>query len=108
MKAGELHRLLSIEAGTDGQNSEGKPTKTWAEVEKRYGGIKPMTADERVIGDKEAAAATHKITVRYTSSLALTSRHRIVSGSRVFNILSVINVGERDRELTLLCREDVT
>jgi hypothetical protein len=32
---------------------------------------------------------------------------RVKHGSRIFDILSVINVGERNRELQRMCREPI-
>ncbi len=51
------------------------------------------------------ADVTHRITLRYMSGI--TPKMRVNYNSRIFDILSVINVGERNRELQLMCRESI-
>ena len=44
-----------------------------------------------------------RIIIRYLSGIV--PKMRVKYGSRIFDILSVINVSERNRELQLMCRE---
>ena len=43
--------------------------------------------------------------MRYLSGIV--PKMRVKVGSRIFDILSIINVDERNRELQLMCRESV-
>ena len=51
------------------------------------------------------ADVTHRIVLRFLS--VIIPKMRVKFGSRVFDILSIINVNERNRELQLMCRESV-
>jgi len=48
---------------------------------------------------------THKIRIRYRSGI--TSKDRIIFGSRIFKIVSLINFEERNKTLDMLCIEDI-
>ena len=48
---------------------------------------------------------THRVKIRYRAGV--TAKMRLTFGARVFNIRGVINAGERDRTLELLCEEGV-
>ena len=48
---------------------------------------------------------SHKIRMRYQAGI--THKMRVAWGTRLFEIESVLNVGERNREIVLMCSETV-
>jgi SPP1 family predicted phage head-tail adaptor len=70
----------------------------WAEVE-------PLQGRENGQAGKLTGSATHRIRMRYDSSI--TSAMRFVWGARVFNIRSMRNMIERNRMLEIIAEEGV-
>ena len=65
--------------------------------------IRPTDGSETVEADRFAGSVTHQIALRYRPGTVPAMRFR--KGPRVFHILSVINVDERDRWLKCFCEE---
>ncbi len=105
MRAGQLKHLLSIERVTEIQNSFGEPIKEWQEIAKVYGSIYPIRGIERYMSMEKHARATHEINIRYISSI--TPKDRIIYQNRVFEIISIFNLGERNRQLKIIVEEQV-
>jgi SPP1 family predicted phage head-tail adaptor len=77
---------------------EGVPTETemWAHVE-------PLEGRELLQAQQVNASLTHRVTIRYRAGVAPTQRLRF--GTKTLEILSIVNPGEANRELQLLCVE---
>jgi SPP1 family predicted phage head-tail adaptor len=65
--------------------------------------VEPLQGRELWTAKQVVAEVTHRIRFRHLSGVVPTQR--VVFGSRTFEILSVINPEERNRELELLCKE---
>ena len=107
MRAGRLRHLVSVQSRTGSQNAYGEVTNAFAEVGdgEVWASIEPLSDSEGKLVDGRDEILTHRIVMRYLSSISAT--HQVVYGSRTFQIVSVINKGERDKELHLLCKERV-
>lgn len=68
----------------------------WASVE-------PLRGDEFLQADRQGASVTTTIVIRYQSGIE--PQMRAVWGSHTYDIQSVINIDERQRETHLMCRE---
>ena len=107
MESGKLRNKISIQEATEVDGSMGSSQSlTWANVEDTWwANIRHLSSREMVNAQGVAADATHQITMRYYSSL--TPKHRILYGSRVFNISSINNINERNRTMVVIVSEDV-
>lgn len=65
--------------------------------------IRQLNGREQAESQQMKATATHEIKGRYYPGL--TSQHRLIFGSRTFNIVSVNNMDEANVNHTLRCRE---
>jgi head-tail adaptor len=61
-----------------------------------------------VIGQQIRADNTHAVTMRRMAGVTITPKHRLLFQGRVLNITQVNDVGERRRELAILCTEVTT
>lgn len=88
----------------DGGFTEVLTTLTPATV---WASIAPATARdlERVVAGTVESAATHLVRVRYHPGI--TTKTRLLYGSRMLNVTSVQNTDERKIELVLVCEEVV-
>lgn len=105
MRAGRLRHRVTFQERALIANGYGEEEEIWSDVSDRWVSIMPAKADEIAAAGTVQAQVSHTIRLRYWS--AVTHQFRVVYGSRTFNIDSVRNIGERDRELELLCLEDV-
>jgi len=99
--------LISIQTKTHAADTGGGDVPTWSTITDgtRPADIRPVSGPERFDADQLQQVVSHKVVTRYIAGV--TTKHRILFGSRVFDIVDVINWGERDRELALMCLERV-
>jgi len=106
MEAGQLRHRITIQqltAGSPQQNAAGEPAVSWSNYLAVYASVDPVTGKEPFLSQEHTAVISHKIKVRYRAGI--TEAMRVVYASRYFDIKAVINWGERNRELLLLCEE---
>lgn len=103
VRAGELRKRFTVQRADQAQSGTGDITLSWVNESRLWGGINPLAGSESITAEQRVADVTHEVTVRYTESLA--PDRRLVLGSRIFEIVSVLNVDERNREMTLSCKE---
>jgi SPP1 family predicted phage head-tail adaptor len=105
MKIGKLRHRITIEQVTETQDTDGSVVETWAVFATIQASIEPISGREYFAAQSTQADVTHRIRLRYLSGV--TPKMRVNYSSRIFDILSVINVNERNRELQLMCRESI-
>ena len=99
------HRLLLQRDRGTVRDELGQTQTNWTTVASLWGQVEPKTGRETVRSESLHAETTHTVRLRYREGV--TSRDRLLFGARVLNILSVINVDERCRELLIECVEEV-
>lgn len=74
-----------------------------------YAEVRPLAGRELEWARQVDARISHKVTLRYIPGLSTTWRlvmpARYEAQDRYFQVVSAINVDERDRELELMCTE---
>jgi SPP1 family predicted phage head-tail adaptor len=78
-------------------------TEEWSTLATVRAAIWPKKMVEQVEAGKRTATVTHQIRVRYLDGID--EECRVVFGDRVFEVISVLNVEERNRTLDLMCEE---
>lgn len=106
MRAGRLRHRLVIKSLTETRDADGAISTVWTTtVATIWGRVEPLTGREFSEVAASGAETTHKIRIRHFAGL--TRKHRLLFGSRVFAIESVMDVDERDREMIVMCKEEV-
>lgn len=112
MRAGTLNRKITIQSkGTPARNAYGEEVITWQTVATPRASITPLRGKERIEAAQVSAEVTHRIRIRYRGT-SITPEMRVlysdpVEGNRVLGIVSVVNVSTRNREIELMCEEQV-
>jgi head-tail adaptor len=82
--------------------TDGTFLPAWTTVVSRWAEIKPATGRELPVGDRRQAEVSHTITVR---PYDLKPNQRIIRGTRVFNIVAVLDIDSRSDFITVLVSE---
>lgn len=124
MRAGLLRHRITLQTPTSAPDGDGGFVNTWppdggatlatnvpASIEPASllgAAMGPaMSKDmERVIAGTVLSSATHLVTMRYLDGV--TTKTRVLFGSRVLNVTGVQNPEERNISLVLICQEIVT
>lgn len=107
MDVGSLRHLVTLQSPTKTFDTDGGYTEAWAPLSPSqvWASIKPATARdlERAVAGTVQAAASHLVAMRYHSGV--TTKTRIIWGTRILAVQGVQNVDERNAELVLACEE---
>ncbi len=99
---GLRHRLI-LEQSVPTPDGGGGNTESWVQVAQVWGAVEPLSGGESVQAARIAGRHMYQIRVRYRADVEPSMRFRL--GTRIFNILSIENAGERGRWLRALCEE---
>lgn len=108
MRIADLRNRVVVQSTSVTLDASGAPEDTWSAVGTRWAQVEPLTGREAFEARSLHSDVDHRITMRYDATVgAATPKHRLLWGSRAFDILSVVNVGERDEYLEFMAREAV-
>jgi len=106
MNPGRLRHKINIEQELTTQNTYGEPTQEWVPfLSGLYCSIEPIRGKEYFASDMTQAEVSHRVRMRFVSGIH--PKQRIKYCNRYFDILDVINVLEKNKDLELMCRESV-
>ncbi len=105
MRIGKLRHRIAIQRYVQGESEIGDPIQYWDTLCHAWASIEPISGREFWEAERIAAEITHKVTMRPTETRTI-PKDRIVFDSRILEIVSVLDIEERGRELNLLCKED--
>lgn len=107
MRAGKLRHYVNVEhkVTTGPTDTRGHTVAEWqtlyADVPAE---VVTLSGREVELARQITASADHRITIRYHSGI--TEEMRFALGDRVFNIVWINNVDQRNRTLETLCTEE--
>lgn len=107
MRAGRLRHRVTVQSETQATDGAGGYGLSWTNVGEVWAAVEPMSARERTEAGQLEDATTHRIMIRYRSDVVPTGKHRVLFGTRTFNVREIINQDERKEHLVLMCDEGV-
>lgn len=107
MNIGKLNKRITIQQNATITDDEGTVIEGWQDFKKAWASIEPLTLKYREFMSAQAlnSEITIQIKIRYTKEI--TPKMRVLYGTRVFEIIAVINPNEANIELDLMCKEVV-
>lgn len=105
LPVGALRHRVRLERSERLADGGGGAVVTWAPVCELWASIKPSSGTESVVADQIAGRVSHEIHVRFRADISPAMRFSL--GTRTFEILAVLDVEERRRQLRCLCREEL-
>ena len=103
--AGQLRHRLTVQESTDSRDAIGGIVKTWSVNTTRWASIEPLMGRELRDAQQISPKATHKIQVRHITGLDPT--FRFIYDNRIFNIVSIRNILERNKMQLVIAEESV-
>ncbi|MCP3680269.1 MAG: phage head closure protein [Gammaproteobacteria bacterium] len=101
IQSGKLRHKISIQSLVETQSSFGEPVQSWSSFTTNvWASIEPLKMQERFIADQFMSNVEKKITIRFTTGIE--PKQRVINNSLSYDIESIINPDERNRELQLL------
>lgn len=102
-----FRHLVSIEKqDIVGRDPSNKPIVDWVVFKKARAEIDPLRGREYLAGKQVLAEVTHRVSIRYIKGIKPTMRVRYKD--RLFEIESVLNPYEKNYELQLMCKEQIS
>ena len=105
MNIGKLRHQIELQSYTTTADDVGHPVKTWSTYTTIWAWVRPMSGREQLNAEQVTGEITHKVTIRYHSTIAVTNR--IKFGSRYFDINFIGNYDERNVFMEIMCKENV-
>lgn len=106
IRAGGLRHRIELQKRTQTADGVGGMTTTWTRKHYARAAIWPEKAGEVVEAGRLEHRITHRIRIRHRSDVDASMRVKF--GERYFDIVSIINREERNRELDLMAVEGTT
>jgi SPP1 family predicted phage head-tail adaptor len=106
MLAGKLRHSITIQSKSVSRDEYGEEEITWGTYHTCWAAISPLLGREFLEAQQMQARVTHRVTIRYKAGVL--PEMRVLFGSRVFAIESVLTVNEIHYEMVLMCREEIT
>lgn len=103
LTAGKLRHKVRVMQESRTPDGQGGYVKVWEEFKSLQSFIKPVAGYESFLFDKTSGKITHKIYARFTSGL--NASMRIYYRDRVFRVVAILNVEERDRWIEIQAEE---
>ena len=101
MKIGRLNKRITIQEYSNTIDDEGFHKKEWVDMKTVWGSIKNYNNKEKLQSDAIQDKQTCEILIRYTPNV--TNGNRIKYNNNYYNILSVQNINEDNKEILILC-----
>lgn len=104
MRAGELRKRITIEQPSRVADGAGELVPGWTLYGVVWAAVEPLSGSEKIQAQQVNANVNIRVTIRYLAGVIPAMRARF--GTRTFQIVSVQNIEERNREMDLLCVEE--
>ena len=98
-----LSLYFEVQEKTGIDDGRGGTTLTWVTKFRIIGKMKALRGYEQIRAQALEKKITHRITTWYDSRI--TTAHRLISSSRIFDILFIENVDERNHKLVITVGE---
>ena len=104
LRAGTLNKRVILQTVTQTTDGGGGFTDAWADTATLWANVEELTGSEGFEAQQTASSLSHRVTIRYRTSV--TPVQRIKYGTRVLTINAVLNPGQRNEMLELMCSEE--
>lgn len=105
VRSGQRRCFIRIEVATQVKQPNGSMLTTWNAYRSLWASIETLKGNEKVSANAVWPKADQKITFRYVAGILPTMR--VFFNDKIYSILNVNNVNERNREIILTTESGV-
>ncbi len=105
MRAGAMRQRISLQKKTASRGAMGGEVISWVTQTTTWADARPLSGAESVSAEQYQSSTTVEFRIRYDSAAVPKPEWRVLWGPNTYEIIAVINVDGRNRELRLQCRE---
>lgn len=105
MRIGQRRNFVEIQVATQVKQPNGSMLTTWVHYLHLWASIETLKGNEKVSSMATWPSADQKISFRYVAGILPTMR--VVFNNKIYSILNVNNVDERNREIVLTTNSGV-
>jgi SPP1 family predicted phage head-tail adaptor len=106
MRAGLLRDRLALQSATETRDGSGAVALSWTTQRTVWGAVEPVSGREEWRGHRILPQTSHMVRIRWPGTgITVGPGWRVLWGSRILNLGTALNVGERDRELQFQATE---
>lgn len=102
---GAYRHKITIQTPTETLDGFGQAVKSWSTFATPFASVEPLQGREYFSSSQFQAEVTTRVRLHYLSGV--TAKMRVSWDGRIYNIQSIINPAERNREMQLMCSEGV-
>ena len=109
MGSGDRNNLFWVEEENrdkDQQTESGEFPGKYLPAFQWYASMEPLRGLEKFQAEQVQSTVTHKLEGAYDSQFDQNTSRRLRLGTRIFNINSIIDVGERHTDIEIMATED--
>lgn len=108
MESGKLNKQIDIQQVTVTQSSYGEPVMTYTSfIDGVWARVDPVAGREYYQSKLLLNSIDTRFTIRYTTDEILENM-RVVYNDKNYNILSVINIDDANKDVVLMCNRVTT
>lgn len=104
MRAGRLRHSVTLQSKSVSRDAAGGESIMWTTFATVWAEVQPLSGREYVAMRQAQADVAVRVRMRYVAGV--NPAMRVVHGSAIYNVLEVIDVWGRQRELELMCTGD--
>lgn len=101
MQPGKRNRRITLQTYTTITDEEGYQKKDWVDTKTVWANFRTYNNKEKVLSNTTHEKQTCEVNIRYMNGVD--SAQRIRHNNQYYNVLSVSNVNEQNKEIILLC-----
>lgn len=96
---------VSLQRYVETRTASGHSAKTWSTYATVWVQFRTLSGNERLSAQQASAVLTHEVLMNYGANIVPHADHRIVWGTRTFDVKNVRNVDEKNEEIRMLLTE---
>lgn len=105
MKSGRLKDRIIIQALIMTKNAYGEPNEHWVEFKSVWAEVTPLVGRKYYDALQNNSEITTEIRIRYIKDIS--TKMRILEGDEIYDIKSIINIKNANKEMTLMCKANL-
>lgn len=106
MRPGDMPHRVKLQSPTGSRDALGERVTTWTDVATVNARVRPLSGKELMVAGQQQSAVSHVVEIRHSSEVsAINGTWRVLFGTRVMVVESVVNPEESNEKLMLYCVE---